>query len=438
MASNRVVRRAQASCFAGSCFFSCFPRQEILMRKPIVKQTRGPAMRFQLIGRRRGFCFCVLCLRPGCARRQLQRRSRHQRRRPAPLPGLGTVLIAMGEANTSAGNAATAHPLDIIGLEETTSNAATVAPLITTLNSFYGAGTYSQLLPGGGSFQASTSGGSNDGNGPNAIVYNTTTMKLLAASGCAARLRDQVTENYRQVARYEFQPVGVVASQDFYVYVSHMKSSYSGTTATNEQLRGEEAAIIRSDEDTLGAGASFLTMGDFNLDSSGEAAYTTLTAGATSSSPGQNVDPQNLSNASISFTGTSYKANETDSVSSLKYRDDIQFQSGNINAGTSSALNYLSGSYRVFGNNNTVAYGGSVTSSSNTALSGLVGPVSGATAEADLGTASDHYPVDADYTLVATPEPVGAALILFVAPILSRRRRRDSCRVLRHDPASLA
>ena len=344
----------------------------------------------------------------------------------APRTGLSTVLEAMGEANTSAGNVATAHPLDIIGLEETTSNAATVAPIVTSLNSFYGAANvYAQST-----YQGTESG--NDpttGNGPNAIIYNTSTMSLLSSTGIGMPT-GATNGEYRQVVRYEFQPVGGNASQDFYVYVSHMKSSASGTTADDQTARGEEAAIIRTNEDSLGSGASFLTMGDFNLDSSGEAAYTTLTATATASSHGQNVDEKNLSNASISFTGSGYTANETDSVSTLKYRDDIQFQSTNISSGTSTAIKYLANSYRVFGNNNTVAYQGAVNASSNTALSGLSGSITGSAAETALTTASDHYPVVVDYTLASVPEPIGVAFATLSAVAILPRRRRSLLRLV--------
>src|SRR4051794_7652338 len=53
-------------------------------------------------------------------------------------PGLETVLEGIG-AETVKGNA---QPIDILGLEETTSNAATVQPIVDALNAKYGAGTY--------------------------------------------------------------------------------------------------------------------------------------------------------------------------------------------------------------------------------------------------------------------------------------------------------
>ena len=104
-----------------------------------------------------------------------------------PLPGLiappnntnnvqaGGVLEGVGEEIV--GNDP-AQPLDILALEETTSNPLTIAPIVSGLNSFYGvAGMYSNST-----YQATESGGDvADGNGPNAIVYNTKTVQLLAS-----------------------------------------------------------------------------------------------------------------------------------------------------------------------------------------------------------------------------------------------------------------
>src|SRR3954463_4516525 len=55
-----------------------------------------------------------------------------------PRPGLQTVLEGIG-AETVNGFA---RPLDILTLGETTSNATTVQPIVNSLNTTYGAGTY--------------------------------------------------------------------------------------------------------------------------------------------------------------------------------------------------------------------------------------------------------------------------------------------------------
>ncbi len=175
-----------------------------------------------------------------------------------PLPGLiappsntanvqaGGVLEGIGEELLN-GNA---QPLDILALEETTSNPTTVAPIVSALNSFYGvAGMYSNST-----YQATQFGGSaniGSGNGPNALVFNAKTIQLVASvpvdpSGGVGNLGSASGE-YREVMRYEFAPAGVVPalSNEFYIYVSHYKAS---TGSGNEAKRLGEAQIIRTNE----------------------------------------------------------------------------------------------------------------------------------------------------------------------------------------------
>jgi hypothetical protein len=76
-----------------------------------------------------------------------------------------------------------------------------------------------------------TNGGdSADGNGPNAVVYNTNTLQLIASvpvdpPGGTGNLGSSSGE-YREVMRHEFARAGVTptTNTEFYVYVSHYKS----------------------------------------------------------------------------------------------------------------------------------------------------------------------------------------------------------------------
>ncbi len=314
----------------------------------------------------------------------------------APNSGLYTVLEAIGE--NEVGGAA--HPLDVLALEETTSNTATVAPIVAALNGYYGAGTYAMS-----SLQGTESGNNpSTGNGPNALVYNAKTVTLLASAGVGTPTGSTNGE-YRQVMRYELMPVGGAAGTQFYVYVSHMKSSASGTTAAVQKARGQEAAIIVANMKTLPANGGVLVMGDFNLDGSTEAAYQTLTASGTY----QLLDPLNASNDYNETWDTStYLTFLTESSTSIDYRDDIQFMAAAVYNGTSTAgLRYVPGSFNIFGNNGSMALGKSVGQSTNTALNGLVGSITPAAARSALTTASDHLPVVADYVVVP-PTPYGA------------------------------
>lgn len=347
----------------------------------------------------------------------------------APLPGLiappgnasnvqaGGVLEGIGEETV--GNDP-AQPLDILALQETTSNPITVSPIVNGLNSFYSSpGMYTNS-----SYQAIESGGDvADGNGPNALVYNTKTVQLLAAfpvdpPGGTAYLGSSSGE-YREVMRYEFAPAGVApaASNEFYIYVSHYKS---GTGTANGQYRQGEAVIIRNDEASyLPAAARVLYVGDFNITTSGEASYQTmlLNSAPNGASQGQGIDPFNATGAtSINWgtytTDTNILAQETDSATDLRYRDDLQVMTTNVYDATLGGLSYVPGTYHTFGNNGTTAYYGSVNSGSNTALGNSLAPdptISAAQLYLDLASASDHLPVVADYT-IPLPAPLITAI----------------------------
>jgi hypothetical protein len=89
----------------------------------------------------------------------------------------GGVLEGIGEEIVGSDPA---QPLDILALEETTTNPITVVPIVSGLNSFYGvAGMYSNSTYQATQFGGNTNNGS--GNGPNAMVYNAKTLQLLAS-----------------------------------------------------------------------------------------------------------------------------------------------------------------------------------------------------------------------------------------------------------------
>ncbi len=111
---------------------------------------------------------------------------------------------------------------------------------------------------------------------------------------------------------------------------------------------------------------------------------------ASSPSPGQAIDPAISSNFN------------TESATSLRYRDDYQFVTAPIYSGTGS-FSLVSGSYTTFGNNGSTGNTGSILQSGNTALNDLG---SGSAAIfTDLTTATDHLPVVADYAYSPSPSP---------------------------------
>jgi hypothetical protein len=329
----------------------------------------------------------------------------------------GGVLEGIGEEIV--GNDP-AQPLDILALEETTTNPITVVPIVSGLNSFYGvAGMYSNST-----YQATESNGNpSTGNGPNAMVYNTKTVQLLASvpvdpPGGIGNLGSASGE-YREVMRYEFAPAGVAptATNEFYVYVSHYKAS---TGSANENYRNGEAKIIRNDEATyLPANARVLYVGDYNVDNSGEPMYQTILSNTAPNGihQGQGIDPLNpTNNPNINWSTTTTDTNIlvmlTESGGELEYRDDLQLMTTNVYSGAAGGLALVPGTYHVFGNNGTTAYKGTVNSGSNTALNNRLvtnGPVfiSASQLYLDLTNASDHLPVVADYTIpITVPAPV--------------------------------
>jgi endonuclease/exonuclease/phosphatase family metal-dependent hydrolase len=310
--------------------------------------------------------------------------------------GFNTVLQGIGNEIING----SAQPIDIMALEETTSNSTTVAPILSMLNADYpGANFQTSTLQGGESDNDPTSG-----NGPNAIVFNAKSVQLLQSVGVGTP-QGEVNGEFRQVMRYEFQPIN--GTSPFYVYVTHMKS---GTSSSDAVDRGEEANIIRNNETTLPANASVLYLGDLNA-SPPEAEFTNLTADGA----GQAFDPLNFSQA---------LANQTDSSTHLRFRDDYQLMTQNILNGTG-AINYISSSLRAFGNNG--SSGTTVNSSSNTDLNYMTAvagfnPTQSQILSA-LTTASDHLPNVADYSFVSIPEPACLSLIVCGMGMFLNHRR---------------
>jgi hypothetical protein len=345
----------------------------------------------------------------------------------SPLPGLiapatngaavqrGGVLEGIGEEMVN-GNA---QPLDIVALEETTSNPTTVTPIVNGLNTFYGiAGLYTNSV-----YQATESGGSPvNGNGPNAIVFNTHTVQLLASvpvdpPGGTSQLggvSSSKSGEYREVMRYQFAPAGVATngSNVFYIYVSHYKSG-PASTSNNTNSRAGEAFIVRSNMvTTLATNARVVHVGDFNTGDASEMMYVTLTA------PGTNrlIDPLNpTDNLTTNFDG-GVPTDLTEEDTYLQYRDDYHMMTTNVFYGTAGGLALRPGTYHAFGNNGTTAYQTSVNSGGNTVFNNRLvtnGPVFITAAQllVDLTGASDHLPIVADYTIpIPAPKITGVTL----------------------------
>ncbi|MGA2441113.1 MAG: autotransporter-associated beta strand repeat-containing protein, partial [Tepidisphaeraceae bacterium] len=327
------------------------------------------------------------------------------------LPYVSTVLEGIGQQKYVGDNVLQLP--DIIALQETYSNSVTVTPMVNSLNAFYGSPIYSSSP-----YQATQSGGILIGNGPNALIYNQNKINLIASVGVGTPGGGSSSSPYygefRQVVRYEFQPIADkgTTSGIFYVYDSHYKSGSAGTQddgTTDGDLRNREAIIIRNDEAAnLPANAAVLYVGDYNVDGSSEAMYKTLTAANSPSgvNQGQAVDPLNPSdNYNVNWSSSTYQNILTDSTSSLSYRDDLETMTANVFNDTLGNLDYISGSFHAFGNNGTTGYHGNTSTSypNNTSLNDIVGngPLTPAQVLADMDKTkgADHLPVVADFSL---------------------------------------
>jgi subtilisin-like proprotein convertase family protein/endonuclease/exonuclease/phosphatase family metal-dependent hydrolase len=306
-----------------------------------------------------------------------------------PRAGLTTLFAAMGTESYNG----LADRVDLFTLQEVQSQATTSAAIAAELNAHYGITTYA----------TGTINGATTGNGTQGVVYDTASLTLLDEKTVGTASASGAP---RQTMRYRFQPTAGDAASSFYVYVSHLKAADDPDSANRRAL---EVQDVRADADALGQGTSIIYVGDFNLQTSSEAAY----QGFLAAGNGQAFDPVSRPGAwsgSSSFRDIFTQAPSANPPSGfggggLDDRYDFQLVSGEL-FGTG-GLAYRAGSYRTFGNNGSVSMNGSINDPGSTALPGL----SNRTQVLDLlTTVSDHLPVVADYTYVITAPPVTPTL----------------------------
>ena len=346
-----------------------------------------------------------------------------------------------------------AQPVDVMSCEEL--NSTTLGNFATQLNAIYGAGTYTYDTT-----TDATTGGGTDG-----IIYNTHTMQVISArtlkTGQSVLLQSGGTYTTahspgggsngvtRAPMVYQLRPIGYGATADFYMYVSHARSTSDDSSG---DARYAEAQAVRSDAKyNLPAGSHILYAGDWNLfNGSGENAYKCLTGQTTSdginwsdTSPiwantnqtqaydpmSKTVPPTTVTWGNVSGDNATYLYG--DSTASLTSRIDVQLPNAlmygvyNSKGGVQLApdtsdpydtLNFPSSQYpyafETFGNNGSVPRSSSPTSSSNHSLNDLVSTTpSASTVYADMlltgsgssSTGTDHYPIFGDYNVVTAP-----------------------------------
>jgi hypothetical protein len=314
-----------------------------------------------------------------------------------PRAGMGDVLEALGIESKNG----IQRPVDILSIQETGTLLTGAQNIVNILNGIYGPGTYAR----------STLAGANTGDGrTQAVIYNTNTVQLISQSQVGIASTSGAA---RAPMRFEFRPVGYDSTADFYVYSHH----YFSSDATRREV---EAINTRSNADALGQGTRIIYSGDFNIDSSSEAMYSTRLLGAGN---GQAFDPINTpgtwhNNAGLAFTHTQAPGVTPPgglTGGGMDDRFDFQLVTGELLQGE--GMSYIGPtvpntliapsqeSYRAFGNNGST-YNTDINSGSNTALpvseyNPGVGQPTRADALNGLYTASDHIPVVADYQLPA-------------------------------------
>jgi hypothetical protein len=349
-----------------------------------------------------------------------------------------------------------AQPVDIMTAEEL--NSTTLSNLVTALTNLYSAGSYTWDK----TFDTNTGGG------PDGIIYNPRTVQVVSARCLTYKTNVLLQANGTYIGAYspgggtngvtrspmcyQIRPVGYGPAYDFYIYVSHARSTSDDAVG---DARYAEAQELRSDAKYhLPAGSHILYAGDWNLfNGSYENAYKCLTGQVTSDGTNwsdrstiwgntnqtQAVDPMSTNSppTTVAFTngatdmGTYLYDDATEGTFAMSSRLDIQlpnalmFAAYNRQGGVQLApdtsdpfdsSNFPSAKYpyafETFGNNGSVPRNANANGSYNHSLDDLAGTTPNAsTVYGDLQltgsgssfTGSDHYPIVGDYNIAPIP-----------------------------------
>lgn len=310
---------------------------------------------------------------------------------------LQIVLRAIGEEEVNG----IAKPIDVLLLQEQNAASSNTQTFVTYLNSIYGAGTYSR---------GSVNGGPPTSTIRQTIVYNTQSVDLLAENAFGNTVGGPDVAQERQTLRYRLEPDGYDNAAEFYAYNSHYRAS---NTANDQLQRNVEATSIRTDatfgSDALGAGAHAIFAGDFNMQSSSEAAFQTLIADG----DGQANDPINRLgtwNNNLSFADVHTQSPCTSGCGAgggVDDRFDFQLTTGEFLDGE--GLDVIPGSYHTFGNNGTT-YNTDINNASNTYVFNGVTTYTKPQILNALRNGTDHLPVVVDYQLPAIMQAVAGTV----------------------------
>ncbi len=241
-----------------------------------------------------------------------------------------------------------------------------------------------------------------------AFFYRTTKVDYLGMTVVSTG-SSSTSDHPRNIQRYDIRLKGFdTAEATIAIYASHMKA---GSTGTDQARRLIEAEIIRTDAENLPEGWHFILAGDFNIQSSSQAAYVEL-VGSQANNDGRFFDPIRTpgewnNNYSYRFVHTQEPSTAMDDrhdqiLVSASLIDGLGFDyDGNANISYStSTWDDPNHSYRAWGNDGTT-YNSPIATTGNS----MVGPT---IAQALIDSVNDngHLPVFLD---LLTPDPVAGA-----------------------------
>lgn len=254
-------------------------------------------------------------------------------------------------------------------------------------------------------------------------INSVSTNLVLAAGGTSANPRD--------VWRFDFSVIGNAATTEkFAVYNSHYKS---GSTTDDQNRRLIEADAIRSNANGLASNYQIMAVGDFNMQSSNQAAYQSLVASA-AQNRGRFFDPINTPgswNGSSAFrfvhtqdpTGTGGMDDRHDQIlMGSGFGDGVGTEYDGVwqQAYSTTTWDDANHSYRVWGNDGT-SFNSSLTVTGNAMVGATI-----AQALKDAATPSGgHLPVFADINYQAVPEPASMAVLAGIALFVARKRKKS-------------
>jgi endonuclease/exonuclease/phosphatase family metal-dependent hydrolase len=289
------------------------------------------------------------------------------------------VLSAIGSESVL-GNSAR---LGILALQETDTQSAQAVR--DSFNNMYVDSTYDLIVSG------ADGGGDRTG-----FVYDSSLVSLVSQTELSGSLT-------HTILRATFDPIGLSVADPLTIYSIHLKS---GSSLSDQNVRGIESEFIRDDADLFELGTSILFTGDFNMLGSSEPAWNQLTGSGNAQAfdladaPGQWRDnPDFLS------------LHTQDPGGSMDDRFDLQF--GTSSFFDSQGIDFVDGSFTVFGNNGTHDLNQPITTGT-----GASSPLLSA-----LSRTSDHLPVFSDF-VSAIPEP-GHSILVVVSGLawITQRRR---------------